>query len=262
MENFKTLSNISKKYTHTCDDDKIIVNQIDNGKLIPLPYGTKAKDLHCKTCKGNRGYYNAYWKAWGCGNPDCIPKNRIYETGKEKYKEIPSGFHVIEKPKKMLDDCKQDVEKLAYFNSYVINLKGFLVLAGDNGTGKSYAAKAILYDSSLPNDEKLFITQSDLNFKWLKDLEQWNSSLHLLEKMHEYKLIVIDDLGTRTPTEAFMDFIYNIVNHRFENKKATIITTNMDALEMREKFGEAFTSRVASGKCFRFKGADRRSVGF
>ena len=54
------------------------------------------------------------------------------------------------------------------------NPKGFLLMAGSNGTGKSFIARAIYKRYSrfeLPYydmDESFFINQSDLNERWIK----------------------------------------------------------------------------------------------
>ncbi len=149
---------------------------------------------------------------------------------------------------------------------FAISPRGFILLSGKNGTGKSYAAMAV-YEEVTPfklpfydRDIAYFLTQAELNILWQKDHKEFGHTLHLLEILSNTKLLILDDLGTRTPSDAFMDFLYEVSDNRFRDKetKGTIITTNLNMTDMREKFGDAFVSRVASGKCFRLEGKDRR----
>lgn len=153
---------------------------------------------------------------------------------------------------------KEYIEKIM---QYAKSPKGFLLLSGSNGTGKSFIAQAIynsyhIHDSDL----KMFTTQTDLNMKWQKQIKDWGETTYLLNQITSTKILVLDDIGTRTPTESFMDFLYAIADKRYENKFncCTIITTNLNSKDMRGRFGDAFVSRVASGICLRYDGPDRR----
>lgn len=164
-----------------------------------------------------------------------------------------------------IDECIQSSEVIECLKKFIGKPEGFLLLAGKNGTGKTYAAEAV-FESFEPNkfhpefEEKYFISQTDLNLIWQKQLKDWGTTNYLLEKYVYPELLVIDDLGTRIPSEAFMDFLYALADKRYRNKNVcgTIITTNLNSQDMRQKFGDAFVSRVASGKCFRFENEDRR----
>lgn len=141
---------------------------------------------------------------------------------------------------------------------------GFLLLAGMNGTGKSFAANKIyelFLNKSLQSksrDIAFYGSQADINFEFIKIHKEIGDAHNFLGILRETGLFVLDDLGTRTPTPAFMDFIYSIMDYRYNNKLPTIITTNLNSLELREKFGDFFTSRIASDKVFRLEGPDRR----
>lgn len=140
---------------------------------------------------------------------------------------------------------------------------GFFLMAGTNGTGKSFTAEVIYEFNSrfkLPShdhDESWFITQSDLNEIWSLNKGE---TYHLGQQLKKTKLLVLDDLGTRMPTPTFLDFLYAIIDHRWRNRQSlgTIITTNMNSESMRGYFGDAILSRVASGEVLRMDGPDRR----
>ena len=155
------------------------------------------------------------------------------------------------------------------FLAFAADPKGFMLLAGKNGTGKTTATEAI-YDQArirLTNpqdDEKMFFTQVDLFMRWTKEMKQWGETTYFCERLCNCRLLVLDDLGTRSPSEAYKDFIYAIIEKRERNKDdvGTILTTNLNSAQMREMFGDAIVSRVASGQVFRFEGKDRRFKDF
>ncbi len=158
----------------------------------------------------------------------------------------------------------EQMQKILEFSK---NPKGFFLMAGSNGTGKSFVAEAIYNSyrvSAHDTDLKMMITQTDLNLKWQKQFKEWGETTYLLNQILSTKILVLDDIGTRTPTESFMDFLYAIADKRYSDKFncATIITTNLNSQNMRLKFGDAFVSRVASGICLRMDGKDRRFLEF
>lgn len=169
----------------------------------------------------------------------------------------------------ILLNIQQDEEVINFLSDYAQSPRGFVLLSGKNGTGKSFAAMEVYNCVSgykLPafdHDKAIFINQANLNMKWSMEQYKWQQTVSLLTEMVNTKLLVLDDLGTRTPSDAFMDFLYALVDARYEErrKKGTIITTNLSSAEMREKFSDAFVSRVASGQCFRIEGQDRRFNG-
>lgn len=159
-------------------------------------------------------------------------------------------------------------EFMKAIHDFVANPRGYLVLAGKNGNGKTFAARAIFsyfhrgYDCNVPDN--FFWNQATLNARWLSDFNEWGDTSYLLDELLRAPLLVLDDIGTRKPSDAFMDFLYCIADHRFEHRKnvGTIITTNLSTKAMREMMGDAFVSRVSSGINVRHDGPDRRKEEF
>lgn len=163
-------------------------------------------------------------------------------------------------------DQKEDWKK--QFIAYALNPVGFLLIAGKNGTGKTTVAESILENATMKYrhpqeplcDEKLLYHQATLFMKWTEERMRWGQTTYLCERLNTVKLLVLDDFGTREPPPSFKDFLYTVIEHREREKEniGTILTTNLNAIEIREKFGDAIVSRIASGKVFRFEGEDRR----
>jgi DNA replication protein DnaC len=151
-------------------------------------------------------------------------------------------------------------------SDFILEPRGFVLLVGKNGRGKSYAAMKIyeaLSSYKLPardHDEAWFINQADLNMIFSEHNELYGSGISLLKQIYKCKLFIIDDLGTRAPSSAFMDFIYAIIDKRWNERAtlATIITTNLDSSRLRRDFGDAVFSRIASGRNYVVIGEDRR----
>lgn len=160
----------------------------------------------------------------------------------------------------------QKKEVIDFLELYSKNPIGFLLLSGKNGTGKSFAAMYVYNNFSpfkLPqrDDEiAIFIKQATLKRKWCEEISKKGDMDYFFNKYNNTKLLILDDLGTTTPSDPFYEFLFEIVDMRKDQQenKGTIITTNLSIDEMREKFSDAFVSRVASGKCFRFEWDDRR----
>lgn len=178
------------------------------------------------------------------------------------YKEIHNSLKI--------DEIDQPEEWKKEFKEFANELKGFMILAGKNGTGKTTSAAAIckdalvggyIHEACFFSPDVCFIVQSDLYLQYMKTSQYGYDYTYILEKYSEFKLLVIDDLGDRKePSPGFIDFLYALIEKR-ERKKdecGTIITTNMTATKMREVFGDAIVSRIASGKIFKYHGDDRR----
>jgi DNA replication protein DnaC len=149
-------------------------------------------------------------------------------------------------------------------NKFVAHPRGFFLIAGKNGNGKSFTARAIFDHFQSMIHPHQFWNMAQLNMHWLNTYNEYGDTSYILKEIMKAPLLVLDDLGTRKPSDAFMDFLYVIADQRYEyrDQKATIITTNLNSQSMRELMGDAFTSRVASGICVRWDGPDRRGEEF
>ena len=120
-------------------------------------------------------------------------------------------------------EINQLTEIKDFLVKFALNPSGMVLLAGMNGTGKSYAARAVYSDfnppmSTMEFDDKIFTSQASLNIKWQEVINKYGTTLYLLKNLCYPKLLILDDIGTRAPSEAFLDFLYAIIDYRYENR--------------------------------------------
>lgn len=226
--------------------------------------------LKCPRCGGNDGFKIVdcnFGKIWNCKDPNCKPKEpEIKEKEPDPVfpKWEPEIWHMSQYEIPQLyweaniEDCKNEVSK-DFFKEWAKEPKGFVLLTGSSGRGKTYAACAAM-DVYRKNFKKAgkFVNFSYLYLKWKDYIVDKRSELEIIRDFDHNNFLILDDVGIRTPSDAFLDFIYVLINERIEKNQATIVTTNLNSKQMSEKLGDALTSRLCSGKIIKFEGKDQR----
>lgn len=106
-----------------------------------------------------------------------------------------------------------------------------LLLFGDVGTGKSFAAGCIA-NALLEQDIPVLMT----NFSTILNRlcgTFGEDRLTFLDGLDVYDLLIIDDLGVERSTEYAMEQIYTIIDSRYRSNKPLIVTTNLTLEEMK-----------------------------
>lgn len=87
--------------------------------------------------------------------------------------------------------------------------------------------------------------------------------LDFLDQLAAVDLLHIDDLGAEHRTEWVLEQLYSIVNARYQEERATLITSNLSRDELAEQLGERIVSRL-EGCCLLlpFYGTDARRVDY
>ena len=141
-----------------------------------------------------------------------------------------------------------------------------LLLLGKTGTGKTHISTAIagalitrgveiLYDSS-QNIVSAFENDRFRSGYGQRDPEG--------DKYMECDLLIIDDLGTEFINQFTISCLYNLINTRQNRGLHTIISTNLDSVELRNKYEGRIHSRILGGdsSVWAFEGDDFRITGF
>lgn len=112
-------------------------------------------------------------------------------------------------------------------------LKGWLLLIGNYGCGKTHLAASIAHEAVKRGIQTLFLTVPDL-LDWLRF--SYNSTeSNFEERFNEIRnvhLLILDDLGTENATPWACEKLFQVINHRYTNRLPTVITTNLNAQEI------------------------------
>jgi DNA replication protein DnaC len=116
--------------------------------------------------------------------------------------------------------------------------KGWLVLYGPKGTGKSHLAAAISnHLESLPEEERplvMFLTVPDL-LDLLRSGYTANDYDELLNLCRNVAVLILDDLGVEQTKEWAAEKLFQIFNHRYQSELPTVVISNhrLEELEPR-----------------------------
>ena len=85
--------------------------------------------------------------------------------------------------------------------------------------------------------------------------------LDFLDRLADADLLHIDDLGAEHRTDWVLEQLYTIINARYEDERATLVTSNLGPDELAAQIGERTVSRL-EGMCelLPFHGSDARRV--
>lgn len=248
---------IIKKYLPNRCLDIQTISQVWNGTgYNQLSQDVAACEVRCPICGGSDGYYIPTGRGWSCLRQECLPS-----FSKGKYIRPPLEMKSFCVPDDYLtaslENCDQPKEVIEYFNKFSKLPRGFLVLTGRCGSGKTYAACAVVQAYRRHGESCRFINATQIYSTWLDVVR--NGSINDLLYVYDVELLVIDDLGVKIPSDAFLSFLYMIIDKRSKSV-GTIITTNLDAKAMKIELGDRIFSRICSGKNIQFDGVDRRKL--
>lgn len=112
--------------------------------------------------------------------------------------------------------------------------RGWLVLTGPYGCGKTHLAAAIGNYRAGLGEEPIFVVVPDF-LDHLRATFSPNSSVsydRLFEQVRSAPLLILDDLGTQSATPWAREKLYQIFNYRYNAKLPTVITTSNELGEM------------------------------
>ena len=119
---------------------------------------------------------------------------------------------------------------------YATSLKGWLLLQGGYGSGKTHLAAAIANFAVGMGVPTIFLTVPDLLdlLRYTFDAEDVTFE-ERFEQVRSPALLVLDDFGTQSATAWAQEKLFQIINYRYINKLPLVVTTNMplDDLEAR-----------------------------
>ena len=191
-----------------------------------------------------------------CFNTDFYPD--IINEDKYGIKKSPRR-QVTE----ILENCRYFADNFG--NPDVKNL----LFCGPTGVGKTFMTGCLAMELMQSGHTVLYQTAPALfnaiyEYRYnVNSSEDYDSTIY--KSILETELLIIDDLGTESPTAMRYAELLNIIDTRMANDMKrpckTIIATNIDLRKLFEYYDERIVSRITGGfDIFRFAGDDIRMM--
>ncbi len=272
----KLASNIAKDIKNTMTEDKPIMCEYVSTPqgIIPLDSPVISTEKSCDWCLGTEHYCphidpkTSPARIWLCANASCqvytapTDTNLYIESPKPKRELVWHEFCETnsigdEYYDVRFENVKQSAGKVSYMLKFVTTPRGIILMRGDTGTGKTYAAMAMCELYTRKSKHCMFTTHRKMSNNWL--LGQNDPMNKYLNSINTTSLLVIDDFGTGEPNPKFLEFFMELINTRLQwTTRGTVITTNLDSNSMNDFCGPALVNRLLTGQQFEFKGESRR----
>ena len=147
------------------------------------------------------------------------------------------NFSLRENEKLPTDEQKSLEKAFKASQQFAEKPRGWLVLSGTYGTGKTHLAAAIGNYRSAYGENPIFIVVPDL-LDHLRSTFNPNSNIsydHLFEEIRTASLLILDDLGTQNSSPWAKEKLFQLLNYRYEARLPTVITTtcSLDEIDPR-----------------------------
>lgn len=130
------------------------------------------------------------------------------------------------------------------------------IFCGKPGTGKTHLAVGIALHAMKLNKLCGFTTVQRairrIKDSWRKDSDESESEVINLHVSPD--LLIIDEIGVQFGTEFEKNFLFDILNERYEKRKPTLLLSNLTPAEVKGFLGERVYDRLREdgGKCIAF----------
>jgi DNA replication protein DnaC len=122
----------------------------------------------------------------------------------------------------------------------------FLVLGGVTGTGKSHLALAAA-QQVMARGTAMYMDAMDLIRRvrgtWRRDSDK--SEEEMIGLLGSIDLLIIDEVGVQRGTDDEQMIVFDVLNRRYRDNRATILLTNLDGRAFTEFMGPRVMSRLS-----------------
>ncbi|MBM2824643.1 MAG: dnaC [Dehalococcoidales bacterium] len=182
--------------------------------------------------------------------------SQIYEIGEEASASLiygwPPGFELeksmtfdnfdwkrVNLPLEQRQNLEAAFERAVNFAK---SPDGWTVFQGVNGCGKTHLAAAIVNYRYQHRQPALFVVVPDFldHLRSTFSPESKTSYDQLFETVKNTPLLVLDDFGRQTTAPWPKEKLYQVINHRYNARLPTVVTTNLSTDEMDSPISSRF----------------------
>jgi len=121
-----------------------------------------------------------------------------------------------------------------------------MVLAGPNGSGKTFLAQCIRAEFIRSDVPAWYTRLRDLlrNVQAAYDKKVVHTADDMIEFYGDFPVLIIDEFDIHKKSEDRMDIVEDIINYRYENDMPTVVTTNLSPDDLQDAWGFRIHSRL------------------
>lgn len=137
-----------------------------------------------------------------------------------------------------------------------------LLFYGPVGTGKSFLSGCIAKEILSQGRSVIYfsaINLFDILSQYSYDTKLKEALYNFTKDLYNCDLVIVDDLGTEVTNNFVTSQLFSLLTERHLRGKATIISTNLNLVELQERYSERVFSRITSNfSICKITGADIR----
>lgn len=146
------------------------------------------------------------------------------------------------------------IKSMRYFSDKTMNGEcKNMILCGSVGTGKNHLCTALIRDlieRKYPSSIRIATIKEIIRYvraSWSKESEY--DEQDAINNLTSTGLLIIDEMGVQTGSDDELNIIFEIINGRYENKRPTIIVSNLEKGELVELIGARVIDRLKEDGC-------------
>jgi DNA replication protein DnaC len=131
------------------------------------------------------------------------------------------GLYPREETVRLMRDIKRQCE------AYAAHPRGWLVLQGPTGAGKTHLAYGIAI-SGLRRGVPVYPANTADMLDSLRGTFTLGNYDQVMGAIREVEILVLDDVGAHRMTDWAVDVLYQLINYRYQRNLSLVVTTNAD----------------------------------
>ena len=178
--------------------------------------------------------------------------SRLLDLGTQSFETFLLSYYSSTKFYGRRKSARENMERnYEMCRRYAANFPGRpknLLLSGKPGLGKTFLSACIArevsnrgfsvaYDTAM----HIFSRFEALKFRTDDDEDETQADV---DRVLRCDLLILDDLGTEMTTNFVLSALYEIINTRLMENRATVISTNLNLDEIEDRYGPGVLSRI------------------